>query len=951
MTGQSDWGRVRALFKAAADLGPAARSAYLQQQCADEPGLREDVESLLEASGEPDITFERIVRVAAADVVQSGSDLRRRVGHYELVRLIGSGGMGRVYLAQRVDRRFEHQVAIKLLQGHDHDGALTQRFLLERQTLAGLQHASIARLLDGGESHDGAPYLVMEYVDGVPIDRYCNEGRLTIEQRLRLFQTVCLAVDHAHRNLVVHRDIKPGNILVTADGEPKLLDFGIAKVFGDGAEASDLTLAGHVALTPEYASPEQIRGEPVSTATDIYSLGVLLYRLLCGHGPYRNRTGVDLANAILEQVPDRLSMPDNHTGDRAETAPRIARERQTTPRLLRKRLRGDLDNIVGKALRKEPERRYPSALALHEDIAACLAHRPVTARADSAGYRTRRFLRRHRFGAAAAGLVLVVVAIAFAQVIQQRNLAAAAAAQSAQVAELLGDVFASASPRRALGQPVLAADLLAAGARKVDALTDQPAVQAELLDVMGLSYVWIGEYAAGADLLRQALLLREQRLPTDPGAISLTLKNLAQAEKQLRDLPAAERTLRRALAHSRDAHADPHEDVAFILGHLGDLLRMQGRLDVAREVLEEADAMMTALAHSDSEEAIDVRGNLAITLSQLGRLQAAELSQSQVVAASRRVSGERHPNTAIRIANLGLLQGELGRFDDAYRNVSRAYELMLEVSSTNPNQIAWITAHKGWALIRLGRFEEARRVYDALAALCQEHYGADDVRQLRCQQHAATWYLDRADYQEAANRYETLLALAERLGANPGFEASRAAYRLAQARNRLGDPGGAEQISRQALADTAGMHPATRLELELALATALSRQNRSADAAALFEKNLQDRARYSGPEGMRMIPALTAASRHFDRAGDSEKAIALAARADGIASTITPAGTWMAAMPALEYARALEAAGEPARAASVRDPALTDFVKVFGPDDPRLLEYRPSQRLFRTNPR
>ena len=393
------WRRLDQLFGEASELPAPRREEWLGALPPEDQTHVAELRSLLAAHDRGGDFLEAAVEQAerALGAGPEPDPLGRRIGAYRLVRLLGRGGMGAVYLAERADRAFRRRVAIKLLPWALATPEARDRFRLERQTLAGLAHPHIARLLDGGETEDGLPYLVMEYVDGEPIDRYCQRHGLDLERRLRLFREVCAAVADAHRNLVVHRDLKPANILVTAGGEVKLLDFGIAKLLpGAQAEAADhLTRAGRLALTPLFASPEQVRGEPVTTATDVYGLGLLLFRLLTGTHPYRLETASPAAveRVVCERPPPRPSLAA------------AAGMAGLGLAALRRRLRGDLDNIVLMALRKEPERRYASVERLAEDVRRHLELLPVRARPDTLTYRAGKFARRHRAGLAATALV------------------------------------------------------------------------------------------------------------------------------------------------------------------------------------------------------------------------------------------------------------------------------------------------------------------------------------------------------------------------------------------------------------------------------------------------------------------------------------------------------------------------------------------------------------------
>ncbi|MBZ5625484.1 MAG: protein kinase [Acidobacteriia bacterium] len=397
------WQRIREVFHDAWALSPEERPPYLCQACGADTELRAEVEALLEYESSPADLLSKPLHEVAANLIPHGAQpaMGRKVGAYRLVREIGRGGMGTVYEAVRDDEQFHQRVAIKLLRAEIGSEDFDRRFRQERQILAVLSHTNIAKLLDGGITEDGQPFFVMEYVDGLPIEEYCRSRQLSITQRLKLFQQVCSAVHYAHQNLVVHRDLKPSNILVTDEGTIKLLDFGIAKLLHpDGTEESaPVTRTGLFLMTPEYASPEQVRGLTVTTATDVYSLGVILYELLTGSPPYRLKSRLlhELGRIVCEEEPAK---PSTTIVDKAvtETGERSAER-------LRRRLSGDLDNIVLMALRKEPHRRYPSVDKFADDIEKHLNQLPVAACADTWSYRAAKFLRRNHIGAGVAGVV------------------------------------------------------------------------------------------------------------------------------------------------------------------------------------------------------------------------------------------------------------------------------------------------------------------------------------------------------------------------------------------------------------------------------------------------------------------------------------------------------------------------------------------------------------------
>lgn len=404
------WRQIKALLGPALELEPAAREPFLQQACGSDTELRGELEDLLGAyDAEKSVPPQPIPSISTNE-----AETGKMIGPYRIMRQIGMGGMGAVYLAVRADDTFQKKVAIKLVQAGIDTQEIVQRFRHERQILAAFDHPNIAKLLDGGTTDRGLPYFVMDYVEGTRIDLYCESGKLQTSERVRLFLQVCSAVQYVHQNLVVHRDLKPSNILVTTEGTSKLLDFGIAKLLKPEMFTSmaDATRVEFRLMTPGYASPEQVRGEPVTTASDVYSLGVILYELLTSRRPYKVKTDspAELLRAVCEQEPDRLSTavlrPENTTSSKSGLTPiQIASERGTLPEKLCKQLRGDLETIVAKALRKEPQRRYASVDQFSEDLRRHGAGLPVSAHRDTWNYRAGKFIRRHTAGVAAAALV------------------------------------------------------------------------------------------------------------------------------------------------------------------------------------------------------------------------------------------------------------------------------------------------------------------------------------------------------------------------------------------------------------------------------------------------------------------------------------------------------------------------------------------------------------------
>ena len=558
-----DWPRVAEIYADALELPLDQRIAFARAQCAEEPTLLDAVQRMLAAGDDAHPAFlTSISGDVLEEIAEDATTPLERVGPWRIVREIGRGGMGQVLLAERADGQFEQQVAIKLLKrGMDSDAILT-RFLRERRILAALDHPNIARLLDGGIAEDGRPYFVMEYVDGESITAYADSRRLSVDARLTLFRTVCLAVEHAHRNLVVHRDLKPSNILVSADGRPKLLDFGIAKLLSsptDALETSTLTATGGRLLTPDYAAPEQFLGGPITTATDVYGLGAVLFELLVGRAPF---SSTDSADGSRQRRPDeepRTASTALAAG--APNADAIAITRGTDAHRLQRQLAGDVDTIVATALRAAPDRRYASVGALHDDIVRHQQQMPVRARPDTLGYRVSRFVRRHRVAVLTAGTVAallvafgVTTAFQARALARERDRARLEAASAREVSEFLVGVFEVADPlaSQRSGDP-RASDLLDRGATRIESdLAAQPAVQARLLGVIGRAYDNLQRGDRADQLLARSVELERARAPGSPELVA-ALQWLGRARvrrsdfKQARDVFAEAVDIQRRL--------------------------------------------------------------------------------------------------------------------------------------------------------------------------------------------------------------------------------------------------------------------------------------------------------------------------------------------------------------------------------------------------------------------
>jgi serine/threonine-protein kinase len=707
--------RAEEILAEVLELPEAQRAAAALRLCGEDAGLAAELHSLLAHSARLGDFLEQpalgtdFVLLPAEACADEGLDplLGQAVGRFRIERRIASGGMGTVYLAARADEQFTQRVALKIVKRGMDTEEILARFRRERQTLAALEHPNIARLIDGGLTQGGQPFLAMEYVEGAPIDSWCAERRLDVDARLKLFLVVCAAVEHAHRNLVVHRDLKPGNILVTAEGMPKLLDFGIATVIA-AEGARHVTAARERRLTPEYASPEQVLGAAVTTTSDVYSLGVILYELLAGGRPYRlaTRTPEDIQRAVAETLP--LAPSEALRGFEPAQAQRAAAERGTSAAQLVRRLRGDLDTIVLAALRKEPARRYPSVAELAADIRRHLQRLPVSARPDTFTYRAGKFVRRHALATALAASSLLLLLLGSAGLAWQANLAAhqrdravLAREQAEAINKFLQDMLASVDPARS-GRAVTVREVLDQAAGRLDVeLTDQPLVRASLRRTIGITYLALGLYDEAERQLREALRLSREHLDPQDREVAVCMVELATLLHARHDFDSAGELLEGALAIFSRAGGEGSADVATAQSSLGAVRRAQGRTQEAEELQRRA-LELRRRAGGGNVEVAESLNNLARILIDQQRAEEAQPLLEESLRIRRERLGSGHPLVAQSMDNLALLllqRGDPLRAEPLFREALALEERLLgpdhpDVAITRRN-LALLLARQG----------------------------------------------------------------------------------------------------------------------------------------------------------------------------------------------------------------------------------------------------------------
>ncbi|MBC8144691.1 MAG: serine/threonine protein kinase [bacterium] len=741
------WQKIDDAFHNALNCSGAKRSRVLRKACAGDRALFDEVSSLLAQYDEdPAWLDDSLFAPAAAEPdLLVGS----RLGPFEIVEEIGSGGMGKVYRAERADGELRMRVAIKVVKrGMDSDD-IVRRFRSERQILASLDHPNIARLIDGGMTDDARLYFVMEYVDeGIPIDSYCDDNQLDIDERLALFITVAETVHYAHQSLVVHRDVKPANILVSSKGEVKLLDFGIAKILDPQSlgMTSAMTRAEHRFLTPEHAAPEQILGEPITTACDIYQLGALLYTLLCGRTAYRfeSRSVTEIARMICEDQPQRPSV--------------AARSNRRMSRLLR----GDLDTIVMKAMHREPRRRYASAEALADDIQRHLDGMPVTARGDSLSYRTSAFVRRHKGGVAAAGGLFasvtgfgVVMAIQSGRIRKQADAITRERDKSQRVVVFLRELFRSNDPGVSRGSEVTARELLDRGVERIMSTPDDDVdIQLDLLGEMAGTYANLGHGDQAEKICRHSLSLAQRHFAADSEKVVGATISLASIIRARGKREEAATLLESVLPLSLDADITETEENGYALNELALIYLDRADLERADRYERASLAMRRRVLGNEHRDVARSLNNLAIIVQRIDKdPEYAEALFREAVDILIALHGEKHPDVAKGMTNLARALEVLEQYDEAEEIDRRALAIALELFDDHTDVAAKLRAIAGHHL-RRGDLDTAEQLYNEALEMWTRVFGARHQTCSSARNGLAEVAMIRGEYEVAEEHYK-----------------------------------------------------------------------------------------------------------------------------------------------------------------------------------------------------
>lgn len=780
------WELIETICLEAMELPSEERAAFLEDRCRGDRDLRDRVRTLLKAMERSPAFMERpVLSIPGEGEGTPELPAETRVGRYRLIRPLGHGGMGDVYLASYQGDGFERTVALKVIRKGLDTRRVMDRFRLERRILAGLRHPNIAQLLDGGTTADGRPFFVMEFVEGEPLDTYCERRRLSTVQRLALVETVCDAVHHAHRNLVVHRDIKPQNILVTEDGRPKLLDFGIGKLLSaEPGTGDDLTRAEDRALTPDYAAPELLAGEPVTTAVDVYGLGVLLYRILSGRLPYPpGRSRAELL-AQRDRPPARLvdASPDGR---------RVSRE---------------LDAVVLKAMSRDSSERYGSVAALADDLRRFREGRPVRARAPGPLYSARKFIGRHRVAVAAGAVVFVSLVGAGLYSLDQSRRVAAERDRALEVRGFLLETFGAAGADRAVGESVTARALLDGQAAAMrDAYAGRPELQAEMMLVLAEGYERLGLFPEALAWAQEALALAQAGPPGDraasaalvgwithqmgrPGdalpvlegavadarrdrgagrALARALNDLGVVQEALGDFEAAGDSHREAMALRVALFGGDHRSVAVSASNLSVIRYRQGDLEGAVREAETALRVVRASLGPDHQRAIIIQSNLAVFKLVAGDLAGAEADFRDLWERQARIQGPEHPVTVRVMSSLASVLRQREKWMEAESVLREVVRIMEGWDDPSPTDLATTLANLGDVVSARGGFAEGRALLMRALEMQEDVLGREHVDAADTRLFLSRLY-ERADSMEQAVRWrrEAVATLGSALGAN-----------------------------------------------------------------------------------------------------------------------------------------------------------------------------------------
>ncbi len=772
---QQQWKKINRIVDTALDLSKKEQSIYIQEECKGNKQLKRQVTELIASIeqsdtenflGDTDDYPLHLAREISEQETEkhTSSLLGTTIGKYKLIDLIGHGGMGSVFLAERSDEAYEKKVAVKILRRGMDTPSNIARFKRERNILANLEHPNIARLLDGGLTEEGMPYLVMEYVNGTPLLQYCDKNKLSIEKRLALFEQVCSAVQHAHQNTIIHRDLKPSNILVDTKGEVKVLDFGIAKLMDpDEDGATFQTRTGARMLTLGYAAPEQLESQPITTATDSYVLGILLFELLAGVHPFDmdDKKLVEIEEQIREEQPKAPSETFSELSSQKQQ--QIGETRNISPNALISTIKGDLDAIVLKALRKEPDHRYSSAEQLLEDINRRKTDLPIIAREDTFRYNASKFIKRHktRLSAAAGFLLFIIGFTAFytLQITQERNKAQLEAQKAQEVSKFLTDMFRASNPYYNPQDTVTAATFLKRGEERIDQLENQPEVQAQLLEVMGRAYTEIGRFEKASPLLQKSLRLRKTYQGTTSIAYSQSLDALVVFQRLRGNFAEAESLTRESISIIRNNPPKNETLLSNGLNELGLILDQRGKYQEADSVYKAVLQIQQRLYEPSHPKLAHTYNNRAGVLRKQGQYEKAEGLYRKALTIWKKKKGDIHPSTAMGYHDLALVLNQQGQLEKADSLYHKGLEIDKQLYKPPNRQIAQSYNNIGIFYGQQGRYQDSKPYLTKAVAMRRKLFSEFHPKLAESLNNLGRLYIELENYEKAHPYLEEALEI------------------------------------------------------------------------------------------------------------------------------------------------------------------------------------------------
>ncbi len=817
------WDQVSQIYDTLSELDSAQREDYYKTHQVD-PEIINELESLIELGSTSENYFNNLSENIISPAIFEISDLppsSGKVYNYKILKKIGRGGMGSVYLAERDDDAFKSRVAVKILRRGLKNQDIISGFRSERQILAQLNHPNITHLLDGGMTTDGRPYFVMEYVEGKPITEYCDEKKLTISERVELFLQICDTLVYAHQNLVIHRDLKPANILVTEEGKVMLLDFGIAKFID---ENSSLLKGDFVdekrLLTPEYASPEQIKGIQMNTSSDIYQLGLLFYKLICGQLPFSFK---DISFSETERIilQDEPLLPSKRFRESdLQTKLKIAENRSTNRLALRKDLKKDLDHIALMAIQKDPENRYKSVRDFKDDLVRFQTDMPVISRGNDLWYKSVKYITRNKFNIAVVMLFLTMLfsftLIYNFSVTEQRNFAQQEAIKASQVTSFLIDLFEANDPNLAQGVDFTASELLEMGKERIELLEDVPDVQADLYEVIGQIYRRLGQFNEAEQLFNTSLEIRENLFGTEHQEVVSIHNQIGLLYSDMGHFELAEQILRNAINMGTDSYIVPDPVRSESISNLAYVLRRTGNYDEAESMYRDSYRIRMRSLGSEHPSTIENLSSIGVTLLNKGDYSNAQIILQDVLDLRLKALGRSHPDVAMSMNSLGAVLLNRGDFREAEKYFRESLDIRSKIFGEMHPKVALTMNNLGITLREQELFDDAHYFMKNALDIRKETLGENNVNSAISMFTKGKLLLLMEEPQRAVTLLENAHEIfSSQLGENHSFTA-RSRLSLGLSYLQIGEINTGEEYIRQGFSEVLEIHNPNTLEIALA---------------------------------------------------------------------------------------------------------------------------------------